>query len=141
MLVENVTTLHFDFDVSKLVITLNTTLSNPTWNSVDPPPIGQNGPKFTIQSGPSTSFISIASVIASNGGPVSAILASPDVLFVNWAGMNYHNGDTVTITFGAGEGPVATPLPATLPLLVGGLGALGLFGWRRKRQKLDSPTA
>ena len=28
----------------------------------------------------------------------------------------------------------ATPLPATLPLFVSGLGALGFFGWRRKRQ-------
>jgi hypothetical protein len=27
-----------------------------------------------------------------------------------------------------------TPLPATLPLLAGGLGALGLLGWRRKRK-------
>jgi hypothetical protein len=28
----------------------------------------------------------------------------------------------------------ATPLPAALPLFAGGLGALGLFGWRRKRR-------
>ena len=28
----------------------------------------------------------------------------------------------------------ATPLPAALPLFVSGLGALGLFGWRRKRK-------
>jgi hypothetical protein len=27
-----------------------------------------------------------------------------------------------------------TPLPAALPLFAGGLGALGLFGWRRKRK-------
>jgi len=27
----------------------------------------------------------------------------------------------------------ATPLPATLPLFAGGLGAMGLLGWRRKR--------
>lgn len=37
--------------------------------------------------------------------------------------------DTATFT------PVsATPLPAALPLFAGGLGALGLFGWRRKRK-------
>ena len=30
--------------------------------------------------------------------------------------------------------PTATPLPAALPLFAGGLGALGLFGWRRKRK-------
>jgi hypothetical protein len=28
----------------------------------------------------------------------------------------------------------ATPLPAALPLFAGGLGAMGLFGWRRKRK-------
>ena len=31
-------------------------------------------------------------------------------------------------------GPVATPLPATLPLFATGLGALGLLGWRRKKK-------
>jgi hypothetical protein len=30
--------------------------------------------------------------------------------------------------------PLATPLPATLSLFAGGLGALGLLGWRRKRK-------
>ena len=30
-------------------------------------------------------------------------------------------------------GVAATPLPAALPLFAGGLGALGLFGWRRKK--------
>ena len=30
--------------------------------------------------------------------------------------------------------PIATPLPAALPLFATGLGALGLFSWRRKRK-------
>jgi hypothetical protein len=30
--------------------------------------------------------------------------------------------------------PEATPLPAALPLFAGGLGALGLLGWRRKKK-------
>lgn len=33
---------------------------------------------------------------------------------------------------------VATPLPGTLPLLASALGALGLFGWRRRRQAAAS---
>ena len=32
------------------------------------------------------------------------------------------------------EHPSTVPLPATLPLFVKGLGALGLLGWRRKRK-------
>jgi hypothetical protein len=34
----------------------------------------------------------------------------------------------VTVTLGS------TPLPAAFPLFATGLGALGLFGWRRKRK-------
>src|SRR5262249_26847541 len=32
-------------------------------------------------------------------------------------------------------GVTTTPLPAALPLFATGLGALGLFGWRRKRTR------
>ena len=31
-------------------------------------------------------------------------------------------------------GTTVTPVPAALPLLASGLGAMGLFGWRRKRK-------
>jgi hypothetical protein len=34
----------------------------------------------------------------------------------------------------SGDDMSATPVPATLPLFAGGLGALGLLGWRRKRK-------
>jgi len=32
----------------------------------------------------------------------------------------------------------ATPLPAALPLFAGGLGAIGLLGWRRNRRNASS---
>jgi hypothetical protein len=35
---------------------------------------------------------------------------------------------------GIQDGGFATPLPATLPLFVSGIGGLGLLGWRRKRK-------
>ena len=40
--------------------------------------------------------------------------------------------------FGEGSGVIsaATPLPAALPLFATGLGAMGLFGWRRKRKSI-----
>ena len=46
--------------------------------------------------------------------------------------------ETVPLRFGnttlEPDPALATPLPAALPLFVTGLGALGLFGWRRKRK-------
>jgi hypothetical protein len=45
---------------------------------------------------------------------------------------------TYVYTWGAGADQSftfeTTPLPAALPLFAGGLGALGLFGWRRRRK-------
>jgi hypothetical protein len=45
------------------------------------------------------------------------------------------NSTSNFVGFGAGPAPVSTtPLPAALPLFAAGLGAMGLFGWRRKRK-------
>ena len=44
--------------------------------------------------------------------------------------------DDVTVTAVS-----ATPLPAALPLFASGLGALGLFGWRRKRKNASAIAA
>jgi hypothetical protein len=49
------------------------------------------------------------------------------------AGGSYSGGNC-TITGMVGTSLAQTPLPAALPLFAGGLGALGLFGWRRKRK-------
>jgi len=38
------------------------------------------------------------------------------------------------ITLGSGTPIATTPLPATFPLFATGLGAMGLFGWRKKRK-------
>jgi hypothetical protein len=53
------------------------------------------------------------------------------------AGLGITPGNFVW-TWGSGTGDQTftvdvVPLPATLPLLGAGLGALGLLGWRRKR--------
>jgi hypothetical protein len=42
-------------------------------------------------------------------------------------------GYQLLISEGVGDSPLSpTPLPATLPLLASGVGAIGLLGWRRK---------
>jgi probable HAF family extracellular repeat protein len=55
-------------------------------------------------------------------GELSAFLLTPcdTCVAVPYSGINF--------------GVSGTPLPATLPLFATGLGALGLFGWRRKRK-------
>ena len=73
------------------------------------------------------------------GAELSLVLSDPTDLLS--AGSNYAlviNGANET---GALESYVgyfsltaATPLPAALPLFASGIGALGLFGWRRKRK-------
>jgi hypothetical protein len=57
------------------------------------------------------------------------------------------NGDYFYSAVGTSGGSVsvtavsATPLPAALPLFATGLGAMGLFGWRRKRKSSAPPAA
>ena len=57
---------------------------------------------------------------------------------IDWTIMNSTTGnvlDPVTFEYSINVGDVsATPLPAALPLFAGGLGLIGLFGWRRKRK-------
>jgi len=57
-------------------------------------------------------------------------------------GYRYISSDDYGLTEStAGSWSVTTtPLPAALPLFAGGLGALGLLGWRRKR-KNGAPLA
>jgi hypothetical protein len=43
-----------------------------------------------------------------------------------------HDFETIEIT----APPAETPLPAALPLFAGGLGVIGLLGWRRKRKQV-----
>jgi len=98
---------------------LITILENPKWNSAS-----QNGPSFTVLSG--NPFPAISSV-TSTTGPVSAFFSS-GTLFIDWADMPYHTGDTATVSF-------ETPLPAALPLFASGLSGFGVLSWWRRRKK------
>jgi hypothetical protein len=56
--------------------------------------------------------------------------------------ISFSSGDTVALTlYNAEDWDITTtisasqtPLPATLPLFVGGLSVMGLLGWRRKQK-------
>jgi len=66
-------------------------------------------------------------------------LTSPDALLPYGYGGGYTYGNEILLNLsgsrGLNEGQIdPTPLPAALPLFAGGLGAMGLLGWRRKRR-------
>lgn len=65
-----------------------------------------------------------------NGKPIWFVAA-----FVTDADTSGTMAADVTQTQQIQSEPSQTPLPATLPLLAGGAGVLGLLGWRRKRGK------
>jgi hypothetical protein len=69
-------------------------------------------------------------------------VANP-VLSTTIASFQFYDNNPFALAFGTNYTPstfqidvaaAATPLPATLPLFATGLGALGLYGWRRKRK-------
>jgi hypothetical protein len=64
-----------------------------------------------------------------NSGPCEIVwLFSGDTTFT----VNSLNGFSNISAF---SDATATPLPGALPLFAGGLGAIGLFGWRRKKKQ------
>ena len=62
-----------------------------------------------------------------NSTTLTMLGLTPGTYVWNW-GSGAH-ADNVTLQIG----PVVTPLPTALPLFATGLGALGLLGWRRKK--------
>ena len=97
--------------------------------------------------GPGANVISWSAIVAANPG--ATIVNSGDGLggvrfsigFASAA--NNFNAYLDNFTIGITDGPTTTydfeatspvPLPAALPLLISGLGGMGLLGWRRKRK-------
>jgi hypothetical protein len=54
---------------------------------------------------------------------------------------NFGNATCTSITSQSVDVSAATTLPAALPLFASGLGAMGLFGWRRKRKGAATSAA
>jgi hypothetical protein len=111
--VENVTDLLVDFSDNTLTITLNTVLTNPTWNSAS-----FNGIIFTSL----TDSLDLASAIVDPdttlaGFDNARVSFDNDQIFINWNGLSYNNGSVVKINF------TSVPEPATS---LGLLAAVGL---------------
>src|SRR5262249_14255337 len=92
---------------------------------------------------PGDNVFNISNATLANLGPFSLNgITVSDIHFVLASGDNgTYNGSTWTnpennrsvLQIVGDFSATATPLPAALPLFAGGLGALGLLGWRRKR--------
>ncbi len=109
--------------------TENGTMFDPTINEADPG-AGQD---------PSFGWIYASAGVTPSGTLVLFKFDSPlgntsdtiNALFINTNG----EGQFGCTTCSRAEAAVtATPLPAAAPLFASGLGAMGLFGWRRKRK-------
>jgi hypothetical protein len=78
-----------------------------------------------------------ANPCTSTAGSVAAMFIAGTATY-SWNGLNIAPGAVFDISFAswnnAIDSPVTTPLPAALPLFATGLGALGLFGWRKKQK-------
>lgn len=124
--VEGVTSLPVQFTDSTLTITLNTTLTNPTWNNTafngivfeSVGPLGILG--ATVNAGATTLV----------GFDDSRVGFSVDRVTINWAGLTYHDGDQVVVEFTFAP---AVPEPTSLVTL--GLGCVGLLAVRLRRRR------
>ena len=100
----------------------------------------------SIISGPDTTCCGADNKLFSNAPYVDALGIAFDVYpSCETAGVRANvcvEDPTILVTSGAGTGTLAaTPLPATFPLFAAGLGAMGLFGWRRKRKRTAAAIA
>jgi hypothetical protein len=114
----------FDFSANQLVV--NFTVSGLALRND-----AFAGPVFTVLSGnPFDPVTSVTGMLASDVTETGGKLA------LNWTALNYPNGFPVNAQIVVDFQNVVgtTPLPAALPLFAGGLGAMGLIGWRRKRK-------
>ena len=125
--VEGVTTLGVDFTADTLAITLNTTLSNPRWNSA-----AFNGIVFTATSPLGITGATIDSASTMAGFDSTRVSLNPDQILIDWNGLSYSDGTVVKVDFTfAPDGSAAIPEPATIALLGTALFGLGTILRRR----------
>ena len=112
--IEGVTQLHVDFAKNRLLITLNTSLTNPTW-LVEP----FNGPVFTADAPLYIAGASIDPTTTMSGFDVSRVTWTGETIRIDWNGLSYQDGTVVAVDF-------AVPEPMSLAIMSTGLVGLGL---------------
>jgi hypothetical protein len=121
--VEGVTFISVDFAATSLTLTLDTILTNPTWNAT-----AFNGLLFDATGAHGIVSASVDASTTMAGFDASRVVLNADEIGINWNGLSYVDGTVVTITFAFAQVPV--PEPASLAVL--GIGLLGLAAARRR---------
>lgn len=104
--VEGVTNLVVDFSNTMLTITLDTTLTTPTWNAVP-----FNGPVFTATTPLSISSATVDPATTMVGFDNGRVSFTSNEIEINWEGLSYVNGTIVKIDF------ASVPEPSSLAIL------------------------
>lgn len=110
----------------------------------DPTPVAEGGDYFHLFTLGATDEQSVFDLVLTdtmatylNYGFTAAAFGGSDAFINGWAGspLNFAGGDTIgRLSYSYDVASVSTvPLPAGLPLLIAGLGAMGLVGRRRKK--------
>lgn len=120
--VEDVTSISADFSDSALTLVLNTSLNQPTWNATS-----FNGLVFDLAAGGPLDIVSAAVDPGTTmaGFDASRVVFDAGRIGINWAGLSYVDGTTVTVNFTS-----AVPEPSTWALFV--LGGILMLAARRE---------
>jgi hypothetical protein len=84
--------------------------------------------------------IVIAFILAANNSSLRADTLIPDSGTITVGGVTPGEEVSVTVTPSYST-PIFPPIPTALRLFATGLGAMGLFGWRRKRKAVAIAAA
>jgi hypothetical protein len=127
--VEGVTNLLTDFDDNQLIITFDTVLQAPSWNTA-----AFNGLVFALRSGNNLQFASllINDQTTVTGFNDSRTSFTGQTLWLNWNGLSYLDGQKIVLDLGFNNAPM--PEPSTLALTLGGMVGVALVGRRLRSQ-------
>ncbi|HET8995514.1 MAG TPA: PEP-CTERM sorting domain-containing protein [Acetobacteraceae bacterium] len=126
--IEDVTQIHVDFTDATLVVTLHTVLSAPAWNAST-----FSGPVFVTDRPLGIHAIRIDPATTMSGFDASRVWLTDAGIAINWAGLSYIDGTSVSIDFNFNA-----PEPPSLGLVGIGLAALAMIR-RYALQRRNAP--